>query len=361
MKFEKINYHVIGHFSGWKRFQVATRAEVTGYTAEGLDGVAFRKRGGAWYVDHIASGLAVVIVGSATRKAAVNEYVNFHKEKLASIPAETMSKHIDQFNATPLESDVETWEELSYSSRYAWRIDKLTQAAKKGGAIVRRSSPDAESDAETVKFFGSPEALKPARDLLEDWDRRKAERDAEKAAEADETTTEKEEKTMKKNYFAGLETPAEINRVYKTLSAVFHPDNGGDLETMQELNRQRSAALAALEQGEVVPAVVQELPAATLYLPEKSETSTNLADALKALIEKAQTIPGVELELCGSWLWATGNTKPVKGDLKALGFRWSHNKAAWYWRDPSKPYFRRGGRKYSMDEIRDKYDSVKIA
>lgn len=76
MKFEKINYHVIGHFSGWKRFQVATRAEVTGYTAEGLDGVAFRKQGGWWYVDHIASGVGVVTVGSATRKAAVSEFIS---------------------------------------------------------------------------------------------------------------------------------------------------------------------------------------------------------------------------------------------------------------------------------------------
>ena len=167
---------------------------------------------------------------------------------------------------------------------------------------------------------------------------------------------------MKKNYFAGLETPAEINRVYKALSAVFHPDNGGDLETMQELNRQRSAALAALEQGETVTAeAVQEIPAAVIGLPEKSQSTTSLTEALKVLIDKAQAVPGVHLELCGSWLWATGNTKPVKDDLKALGFRWSHNKSAWYWRDPAIPYRRRGKRKYSMDEIRDRHGSMEIA
>lgn len=166
---------------------------------------------------------------------------------------------------------------------------------------------------------------------------------------------------MKKNYFAGLETPAEINRVYKTLSAVFHPDNGGTVEAMQELNSQRSAALDALKQGEEITAEVQELPAAVIGLPEKSETSTNLVQVLKDLIDKAQAIPGVHLELCGSWLWVTGETRPVKNDLKILGFRWSHNKAAWYWRDPTVPYRRRGKRKYSMDEIRSRHGSMEIA
>ena len=167
---------------------------------------------------------------------------------------------------------------------------------------------------------------------------------------------------MKNSYFNGLSTAAEINRVYKVLAPMFHPDNGGSLETMQELNRQRSAALAALEQGETITGeTVQELPAAVIGLPEKSETTTNLVQAMKDLIDKAQQIPGVHLELCGSWLWATGETRPVKDDLKGLGFRWSKNKAAWYWRDPATPYRRRGKRKYSMDEIRDRHGSLAIA
>jgi hypothetical protein len=280
MKFDKISYQILLHDK--KRNGAPIRSDVTGYTTDELPGVAFRKRDGFWYVDHLASGALVVPVGCATRKAAALEYSSFYKAKFESLPVETLKKYTDAFNNAP--------------------------------------------------------------------------------AEPAEPEPQKGENTMKKNYFAGLETPAEINRVYKTLSAVFHPDNGGDLETMQELNRQRSAALAALEQGETVTAeAVQEIPAAVIGLPEKSQSTTSLTEALKSLIDKAQTVPGVHLELCGSWLWATGNTKPVKDDLKALGFRWSHNKAAWYWRDPSKPYFRRGGRKYSMDEIRDKYDSVKIA
>lgn len=287
MKFDKISYQILLHDK--KRNGAPIRSDVTGYTTDELPGVAFRKRDGFWYVDHLASGSLVVPVGCATRKAAALEYSSFYKAKFESLPVETLKKYADAFNNAPAEP--------------------------------------AEPEPETT---AKPEP-------------------------------QKGENTMKKSYFAGLETPAEINRVYKTLSAVFHPDNGGDLETMQELNRQRSAALAALEQGEVVPAEVAELPASTLYLPEKSETSTNLVQALKDLIDKAQQIPGVHLELCGSWLWATGETRPVKDDLKALGFRWSQNKAAWYWRDPATPYRRRGRRKYSMDEIRDRHGSMAIA
>lgn len=296
MKYNKISYQILLHDK--KRNGAPIRSDVTGYTADEFPGVAFRKRDGFWYVDHLSSGVLVVPVGCATRKAAALEYSSFYKAKFESLPADTLNKYTDAFNSAPAET-----------------------------------APAPEAPAEP--------------------------------APAPETTAEPEpvkgDCTMKRNFFAGLETPAEINRVYKTLSAVFHPDNGGTVEAFQELNAQRTAALAALEHSEAVPAEVLELPASTLYLPEKSETTTSLVQALKDLIDKAQTIPGVHLELCGSWLWATGETKPVKDDLKNLGFRWSHNKAAWYWRDPSKPYHRRGKRRFSMDEIRDRHGSMEIA
>lgn len=164
-----------------------------------------------------------------------------------------------------------------------------------------------------------------------------------------------------KNYFAGLTTATEINSVYKALRVAFHPDNGGNAADFQELTTQHAAALAALDHSTTAAdGAPLELPAAVIGLPEHCETSTMDADALK-MIERASLIPGVSVELCGSWVWVTGNTKPVKDQLKELRFRYSSGKRAWYWHDPREGYRRRGRRHYSLDEIRDMHGSQKLA
>ena len=68
---------------------------------------------------------------------------------------------------------------------------------------------------------------------------------------------------------------------------------------------------------------------------------------------------GVDVEVCGSWIWVSGDTRPVKGALKGMGFRFSGNKQCWYWHEG--PFRKRGKHICSMDEIRDMYGSEKYA
>lgn len=162
-----------------------------------------------------------------------------------------------------------------------------------------------------------------------------------------------------KNYFANLTTEAEITNVYKALRVALHPDNGGNTAAFQALGQQYAAAIAALRH-DTAPDKGGELPAAVICLSEHSESST-IATGLLNMIDKTSQIPGISVELCGSWLWVTGNTRPVKEQLKALQFRFSGSKKAWYWHDPSQPYRRRSRRHYDMDEIRDLHGSQKLA
>ena len=67
---------------------------------------------------------------------------------------------------------------------------------------------------------------------------------------------------------------------------------------------------------------------------------------------------GMDVELCGEWLWLKGNSLPVKDALKDLGFRWSGKKARWYWSPNMKGY---SFVNWSMDEIRVRYGSERIA
>ena len=78
-----------------------------------------------------------------------------------------------------------------------------------------------------------------------------------------------------------------------------------------------------------------------------------------AIINSVIAMDGVELELCGLWLWLSGNTKPHKEEIKKLGFKWASKKKKWYWRPEW--YHRRGNRKeWDMTDIRSKYGSVII-
>ena len=67
-------------------------------------------------------------------------------------------------------------------------------------------------------------------------------------------------------------------------------------------------------------------------------------------------LDGLTVELCGCWLWISGNTKEHKEALKAAGCRWSKPKSMWYWRHPEdgRSYYRS---KSTMADIRTKYGS----
>lgn len=41
------------------------------------------------------------------------------------------------------------------------------------------------------------------------------------------------------DYFAGCKTKEEIKKKYRSLCKMFHPDTGGDIKVMQEINRQK--------------------------------------------------------------------------------------------------------------------------
>ena len=67
---------------------------------------------------------------------------------------------------------------------------------------------------------------------------------------------------------------------------------------------------------------------------------------------------GIIIEVCGSWVWVTGNTREHKEELKALSFRWSSNKSAWYFHRDG--YRKRSNKHMSLDDIRGFYGSERI-
>ena len=147
-------------------------------------------------------------------------------------------------------------------------------------------------------------------------------------------------------WFKDCETMDELKAKYKQLAKRWHPDReGGDNATMSEINVEFDYL------GKILPKVNAK---GERYQPKEREAP----EAFRAAVVAVQNIPGILVELCGEWLWITGNTREHKEIFKAAGFRWSQNKSAWYWHEGE--YIRRGKKKYSMDEIRMRYGSSKV-
>ncbi len=79
---------------------------------------------------------------------------------------------------------------------------------------------------------------------------------------------------------------------------------------------------------------------------------------LREVLQQIITFEGINMEVCGSWIWAF-DSYDYRKELKALGFKYASKKRAWYWHSE---VFRKKGRKtLSMDDIRSYYGSTEVA
>lgn len=146
-------------------------------------------------------------------------------------------------------------------------------------------------------------------------------------------------------YFEALTQENEIKSRYKELAKRHHPDLGGCKAIMQEINAQYESVMRGHYQraGKSITEIDELL--------EKDEV---LRNKLNEILANDELI----IEICGSWLWVTGNTREHKEKLKEAKFMWSKSKLAWYWRAEGRKF--RGRCAESLDAIRASYGSVKL-
>ena len=92
----------------------------------------------------------------------------------------------------------------------------------------------------------------------------------------------------------------------------------------------------------------------------RTHATTESAGDFIAIIAALLKLDGLEIELCGRWLWIGGNTREHKEALKAAGCRWSSTKKLWSWHFAEDGVYHRGKSK-SMAEIRSKYGSTSFS
>ena len=137
-------------------------------------------------------------------------------------------------------------------------------------------------------------------------------------------------------YFENVKNLEELKKEYKKLAMKNHPDRGGSVEKMVEINTEYDKAFQKIT----------------------NNTEEKIENNFKNIINKIINYD-INIEIIGTWIWLTGNTKKYKEEFKKLNFKWARKKEAWYYHEEEY-----NGRRYSknnsLSDIRIKYGSVTI-
>ena len=144
-------------------------------------------------------------------------------------------------------------------------------------------------------------------------------------------------------YFINCETLEDLKRLYKDLAMENHPDLGGDTRIMQEINSEYEIAFAELKNK-------RRNKEGKVYTKETTEAPMEYKD----IINKIINFKNIKIEIIGSWLWISGNTKKYKEDFKAMKFLWSKDKKAWY-KHFDKTYRKKSNNTLTFEEMRAKF------
>ena len=145
-------------------------------------------------------------------------------------------------------------------------------------------------------------------------------------------------------YFTNCKTAEDVKKQYRENARKYHPDLGGDPEQFKEMHAEYEQIFNRLKN-------THKNAEGKTYEKATDETPEQFASIINALIR----LKGIEVEICGSWIWVSGNTREHKDILKDLHFKWANRKQAWYFH--FEPYRKRSRRELSLDEIRDMFGS----
>ncbi len=142
-------------------------------------------------------------------------------------------------------------------------------------------------------------------------------------------------------WFRGISKIEELRKRYRELLKQYHPDNGGNEETMKEINLEYDRVFADLSR----------FSSNSGQCTGEEQKAEN--EAFKSVMEQIAHI-NATVEVIGSWLWVHGGYE-YRELLKSVGFRFAPKKKCWCWHYGE--YRKYHKREVPLDEIRAKYGS----
>lgn len=150
-------------------------------------------------------------------------------------------------------------------------------------------------------------------------------------------------------WFNNPQSLEQLKKEYKTLAIKHHPDIGGSVKDMQEINAEYDKLFEMLKN-------VHQTAEGKTYITDTDNTEK--VNDFKDIIDKLIRFKGIHIEICGSWIWVTGCTIDYREQLKKMHFKWSKSKVAWYYH--REEYRKFSKRNFTLDEIRDLYGSETV-
>jgi len=156
---------------------------------------------------------------------------------------------------------------------------------------------------------------------------------------------------FKENY----ESMAQLRLHFHRLCLAMHPDkhHDDDQEKWTDLFKQMYA-----EYENYLKVFIPQANQAEKNKGSKQTYNFDAESEIGKAIEKMMHFAGLTLEICGSWIWISGNTYKWKSELKAMNCKWQHTKGLWYFAGYEwKP---RRAKIMDMDHIRTRYGSYTL-
>lgn len=154
-------------------------------------------------------------------------------------------------------------------------------------------------------------------------------------------------------WFKDIQSLDELRKAYKKLVVKHHPDNGGSDEDIKSINAEYDILFkkfkAGYEHSESYKNATDR---------QKQAYNTVKDQKIRDMVIKLSKYPELFVEICGVWIWVSGNTIAYKEELKALGLHFARNKKSWYIHFDD--YVKYGKKPASMQYIRSKYGSVVV-
>ena len=133
-----------------------------------------------------------------------------------------------------------------------------------------------------------------------------------------------------KKEFEGVTGLNEAKKVFKKLARLLHPDAGGSEEEFKILKN-----------------VYNDIVEHKIYFSSDAKFDIELEKIISQILHFEDII----IEVVGSWIWLSGETKIIKDTLKDIGFKWASKKKMWYYGEMKG----RSHKEKSLDEIKGKY------
>lgn len=142
-------------------------------------------------------------------------------------------------------------------------------------------------------------------------------------------------------------TRKTLKKAFITATKKYHPDVNPAGEDMMKMINEAHDELKELSDDELLNlSSTIKADAQDFSFPEMVNNALN---AIKDCI-------GLKIEICGSWVWVTGDTRTHKELLKGAGFKYASKKKAWSFRSEKWKSKSRGFS--SMEQIRENHGST---